>query len=128
MSALAWKEEYCIGHFQTDHEHKELVSLANKVIAFSNNGEHIDKIRGALKALNDYSKIHFRNEEAYMERIGYPEIEGHKKSHKELIERMHDVITQNHSLDELVHNLKRLMVVWVIEHIINEDKKIAPAA
>ena len=125
MSELAWKSEYSIGHFQTDHEHKELISLANKVIGFSNTGENIDKIRGALKALRDYTLIHFSNEENYMERIGYREIEHHKACHAELIERMNDTITQNNSLDDLVHGLKRLMVVWVIEHIIHEDQKIA---
>lgn len=128
MSDLVWKDEYSIGHFQTNHEHKELISLANKVIAFSNNGEQVDKIKSAIKALGDYSVIHFRNEEAYMERIGYPGLEEHKERHKELIERMEAVITQNTTLDDLVHQLKRLMVVWVIEHIINEDKKIAAAA
>lgn len=128
MSSLVWKDEYSIGDFQTDYEHKELISLANKVISFSNNGERVDKIKSAIKALGDYSVIHFRNEEAYMERIGYPGLEEHKKRHKELIKRMEAVITQNTALDDLVHQLKRLMVVWVIEHIINEDKKIAAAA
>lgn len=37
---------------------------------------------------------------------------------------MNAVITENHTLDDLVHQLKRLMVVWVIEHIIHEDKLI----
>jgi hemerythrin len=125
MSELAWKSEYNIGHFQTDHEHKELISLANRVIGFSNTGENIYKVREALKALRDYTLIHFSNEENYMERIGYREIEHHKACHAELIARMNDTITQNNSLDDLVHGLKRLMVVWVIEHIIHEDQKIA---
>jgi hemerythrin len=30
-------------------------------------------------------------------------------------------------VNDLVHGLKRLMVVWVIEHIINEDVKITRA-
>jgi hemerythrin len=124
MSELAWKSEYSIGHFQTDHEHKELISLANNVIGFSNTGESIDRIRGALKALRDYTLIHFRNEENYMERIGYREIEHHRACHAELIKRMNGIIAQNKCLDDFVHELKRLMVVWVIEHIIHEDQKI----
>lgn len=124
MSLLEWKDEYSIGHFQTDYEHKELISPANKVIGFSNKGEELIKIKSALKALNDYTKIHFRNEEAYMERIGYAEIEQHKNCHSDLIARMNNIVTHNHALDEVVHQLKRLMVVWVIEHIINEDKRI----
>ncbi len=127
MGELLWKEEYAIGHFQTDHEHKELVSLANKVIGFSKNGEETGVIKAALSALNDYTKIHFRNEELYMERIGFKGIAHHKQCHAELIERMNQTITDTLDTDDLVHQLKRLMVVWVIEHIINEDRKIAPA-
>jgi hemerythrin len=127
MSELIWKDEYSIGHFQTDYEHKELISLANKVIKFSNKGENISTIRSALKTLNDYCKIHFRNEEMYMERIGYPDLDHHKQCHVELMERMTLAVTSPDNLNDLVHQLKRLMVVWVVEHIINEDKKIAPA-
>lgn len=127
MSELVWKSEYSIGHFQTDNEHKELISLANRVIHFSDTGEDIHKIRGALKALLQYTVIHFRNEEKYMKRLGYPEIEHHKACHAELIARLNDVITGNSDVNGLVHGLKRLMVVWVIEHIINEDLKITAA-
>lgn len=127
MSELVWKREYHIGHFQTDNEHKHLISLANKVIHFSNKGENAHKIRSALKALHQYIKIHFRNEENYMKRIGYQGIESHKKFHAELIARFNDVITENTNMNDLVRGLKRLMLVWVIEHIINEDVKIAKA-
>lgn len=127
MSELVWKSEYSIGHFQTDNEHKELISLANRVIRFSDKGENIHKIRSALKALRQYTIIHFRNEENYMARLGYQGIERHKECHSELIARMNAVITQNTNVNDLVHGLKRLMVVWVIEHIINEDHKIAEA-
>lgn len=127
MSELVWKREYSIGHYQTDNEHKELISLANKVIRFSDAGEDIEKIRSALKALREYTIIHFHNEENYMEQLGYPAIEQHKVCHAELIARLNDVMAKNTNLKDLVHQLKRLMVVWVIEHIIHEDCKIAKA-
>jgi hemerythrin-like metal-binding protein len=127
MSELVWKNEYSIGHFQTDNEHKELISLANRVIRFSNSGEDIHKIRDALKALQQYTVIHFRNEEKYMEHLGYQGIVEHKKCHAELIDRLNEVIAENSDVNNLVHGLKRLMVVWVIEHITNEDLKITEA-
>lgn len=127
MSELVWKSEYSIGHFKTDNEHKKLISLANKVIRFSNTGEDIKKIRAALKALRQYTIIHFRNEENYMESLGYQAIEHHKECHAELIARFNKVVTENTNMKDLVHGLKRLMVVWVIEHIIHEDLKIAKA-
>ena len=127
MSELVWKSKYSIGHSKTDNEHKKLISLANKVIRFSTAGEDIEKVRGALKALREYTIIHFRNEENYMERLGYQAIEHHKECHAELIARLNEVVVENTNLKDLVHGLKRLMVVWVIEHIIHEDCKIAKA-
>jgi len=127
MSELVWKSEYSIGHFQTDNGHKKLISLANKVIRFSNAGEDISRIHTALKALREYPIIHFRNEENYMKQLGFQEIEHHKACHAELIGRLNEVITENTKVNDLVHGLKRLMVVWVIDHIIHEDLKIAKA-
>ncbi len=126
MSELVWKDEYSIGHYQTDYEHKELISIANKVIGFSDVGEDMAKIRQALKALSDYTQIHFRNEESYMERIGFKDIEHHRACHAELIKRMNEIVRHQTNRNDLVHQLKRLMVVWVIEHIIHEDRKIEP--
>ena len=127
MTELAWKNEYSIGHFQIDNEHMQLISLANKVIRFSNHREDSNKIRNALKALREYTIFHFRNEEKYMERLGYKAIEHHKQCHAKLVARLNEVITQNRSIDDLVYQLKRLMVVWVIEHIIHEDQKLSQA-
>jgi hemerythrin len=62
-----------------------------------------------------------------MERRGYPEIEHHKKCHEQLVARLNEVVAENSDVNDLVHGLKRLMVVWVIEHIINEDLKITAA-
>lgn len=55
--------------------------------------------------------LHFCNEEAYMERIGYKELEEHKQYHSDLIDRMNAVLTENTNLDGLVQQLKRLMVI-----------------
>jgi len=41
--------------------------------------------------------------------------------------KVNTVITENTNMKDLVRGLKRLMVVWVIEHIIHEDLKIAKA-
>ncbi len=125
MKELAWKEAYKIGHFQIDDEHKKLIALANKAIKLSNDKQSKENIHGILKALNDYVIIHFRNEENYMQRINYPGLEHQKQCHSEIIGRMNKVVTESANLEDLGNNLKRLMLVWMIEHIIHEDKKIA---
>ncbi len=124
MADLVWKSEYSIGNYQLDHEHQQLMALADKVMRFAGADESHAAVETALKALDNYTRIHFRNEEKYMRRIGYAGLEHHRRCHSELIARLTRVGDAISSRDDLVHQLKRLMVVWVIDHIATEDKKI----
>lgn len=127
MGEFAWNAKYSIGSAQIDAEHQELLALANEVAAFAGRGEKLERIKVAIVALYDYVKIHFQHEEEYMVQLGYPQYEEHKKLHEEIIAGMNDIMKHSGNLDALVYKFKRLMNSWVLEHIMNEDSRIAPA-
>ena len=41
-----------------------------------------------LDFLDDYTKQHFRDEEAYMAKINYPDLEQQKTAHKKFVEEL----------------------------------------
>lgn len=125
MSEFAWSAKYSIGIAQIDAEHQKLVELANDVTTFAGSGEKLPRIKGAIVALYDYVKIHFQHEEEYMLQRGYTGYEKHKKLHEEIIAEMNGIMLHSSNLDALVYKFKRLMKVWVLEHIILEDHKIS---
>lgn len=61
MGRLVWKEEYGVGDHRLDYEHKQLMSLADKVIQFAVVGEAAEKVKAALKMLNSYTRIQGRH-------------------------------------------------------------------
>ena len=124
MKKFEWKKEYSIGNDQVDKEHMKLISLANLVLNFSNAGEEATIIKKAVFTLYDYTKTHFANEENYMEEVRYEHLEEHKALHVNIIKEMNTIMKGTTRLDELVNKLKELMSVWVIDHIVTEDKKI----
>ncbi len=127
MSEFIWNAKYSIGNSMIDAEHQRLIELANDVAAFSSSGEKLVRIKGAIVALYDYVKTHFQHEEEYMLQLGYPQYEEHKKLHEGIIAEMNGIMKHSGNLDTLVYKFKRLMNAWVLEHILTEDSRIAPA-
>jgi len=127
MSEFVWSAKYSIGNAQIDAEHQRLIELANDVAAFAGNGEKLVRIKEAIVALYDYVKTHFQHEEEYMVQLGYPQYEEHKKLHEGIIAEMNGIMKHSGNLDVLVYKFKRLMNTWVLEHILTEDSRIAPA-
>ena len=126
MNEFVWSDKYSIGNAQIDAEHQRLIELANDVAAFAGSGEKVARIKGAIVALYDYVKTHFQHEEEYMLQLGCPQYEEHKKLHQGIIAEMNTIMKHSGNLDALVYKFKRLMHIWVLEHILAEDSRIAP--
>jgi len=127
MTEFTWKDEYSLGNAQIDAEHQRLLELANAVATLANSGEQMTRIKENIVALYDYVKTHFQHEEEYMLQLGYPQYEEHKKLHEGIIAEMNTIMKHSGNLDALVYKFKRLMHVWVLEHILTEDSRIAQA-
>ncbi len=127
MTEFTWKDEYSLGNAQIDAEHQRLLELANAVATLANSGEQMARIKENIVALYDYVKTHFQHEEEYMLQLGYPQYEEHKKLHGGIIAEMNTIMKHSGNLDMLVYKFKRLMHVWVLEHILTEDSRIAQA-
>jgi len=127
MAEFTWSAKYSIGNAQIDAEHQRLIELANDVATFASSEEKLARIKEAIVALYDYVKIHFQHEEEYMLQLGYPQYAEHQKLHEGIIAEMNGIMKHSGNLDALVYKFKRLMHTWVLEHILTEDSRIAPA-
>lgn len=127
MGEFVWSAKYSIGNAEIDAEHQRLIELANDVASLAANNEQLTRIKHDIVALYDYVKTHFQHEEKYMLELGYPQYEEHKKLHEGIIAEMNTIMKHSGNLDVLVYKFKRLMNAWVLEHILHEDSRIAPA-
>lgn len=124
---FGWKTIYLIGDDQVDEEHRYLFEIAQEAfetVEFSD--ERNGKIKNVLTKLYNYLKTHLSHEEEFMEQLNYPKLEEHKEIHKDMINTFNDFVKQLPSMDnELFEKeLMRLIDIILVQHIIQEDKKI----
>ncbi len=120
-----WNDSYSIHNERIDEQHKKLFDMAN--YAYSLNHKHISKqeITDILADFFNYMKVHFKDEEHYMESLGYPGLEEHKVIHKHIIQSLVKLVQETKNLNEMKENLSIVAKKWLLEHILHEDMKIA---
>lgn len=122
-SFINWDSAYSIGHGKIDSEHKTLFDIANKIRTCENDSSKIMEI---VKELISYTKLHFKNEELFMQVIAYKELEEHKIIHKNIIDDLNRRIVKIKSLplDEIIKLIDEFVYESILKHILLEDKKV----
>lgn len=120
-----WKDIYKIDNDLIDNEHKKLFTIAIEALN-TNVDDRKLHIRKTLIELNEYMKTHFNDEENYMKEIQYKEFKHHKKLHENIITQMNEFIKQlpGLSIEQFERKLIEYMDIWLINHIVTEDRKI----
>ncbi|WP_058485250.1 bacteriohemerythrin [Defluviitalea phaphyphila] len=128
---MMWKDKYKIGIERIDEQHKELFSRVSdfiKSIRSSKNWEgDMDKVKEIMEFMKEYVDIHFSDEEAYQEKINYPEIENHKQEHikfKEIINKYLKIFEEEGFTEEKVQEFGGKLMTWLIMHVCKTDQKI----
>jgi len=126
MHELAWKNEYLIGNPLIDKEHRHLFEIAAESLKPVMPEERKKKVRDTIIKLNDYMKVHFKDEESLMRTIEYPFLKEHVRIHKQIIETIQSMIGSlaTTSLKEFEKNLAFIIDSALVRHILEEDVKI----
>ncbi|MCK9336621.1 MAG: hemerythrin domain-containing protein [Arcobacteraceae bacterium] len=121
-----WKEIYSINQEQIDKEHKQLFEIAIEAVNYK--GPDVKQhAKAQVVELYNYMKVHFKNEEEYMQTIDYPFYELHLKLHDSIIEQMNYFVKEIPTLSSEIFERKLIeyIDIWLVNHIIHEDQKIA---
>lgn len=129
---FAFTDEYRTGIDLVDDEHQRLFDIireTNELIHAELLHDKYDEIMRILTELKDYTEFHFKDEEAYMEQIHYPELEAQKRAHTAFIERLVDIdLSELDDIDDhqqdYLKELVDFLLGWLSNHILKMDKKI----
>ncbi|HBD9145769.1 TPA: bacteriohemerythrin [Campylobacter jejuni] len=119
-----WDDSYSVHNAKIDEQHKKLFELAGKVEFMFDKPVYKDDVKALLAEFFNCMKDHFNDEEKYMKLIGYPDLEEHKRIHKEIIQSMIDLIKNIKSTNDLKEKLYTVSKKWLLEHILYEDMKV----
>jgi len=128
MNSFAWKDEYSINDATNDEQHKQLIGIVNRFQDAITDGNEEQVADDILAELIEYTKRHFHDEEALMQKINYSGYEEHCLLHQNLLEEIASVLYQKESDKEFdSFGLLLFLKQWLIEHIAVDDNKIKSA-
>ena len=126
MKKLEWNKSLSLGVKQLDEEHQQLVALANNLVSAFRAGVAEDDLEAVFTELREYTVFHFRDEERYMQEIGFPGRGAHAARHKILKEQVKHYQRDLYKKSEVLPSeVLEFLRSWLIDHIIYEDMKIS---
>ncbi len=112
---------------QIDEQHKLWFEKANELFEAGKEQRAKDYIKTLLDFLDEYTKQHFRDEEAYMKEIRYPELDAQTKAHASFVNDLTKLKNDYNNAGGnilVILNANKMVINWLTNHIRNMDKKI----
>ena len=125
---VAWTPQLETGDERVDAQHRRIFDLLNDLIMACADGSDAKRLRETLDFLVDYAIKHFVDEELLQMQYDFPEYKKHKRMHEGLTAQVVELVKRfeaSGSSAELSKDVNRVLVAWLISHILKEDKKIA---
>jgi hemerythrin len=129
--AIAWTPDLSVGIENIDEQHKIWFQKANELFEAGKQQKAKEYMNTMIDFLDEYTKKHFKDEEAYMNKIRYPEIDAQKRAHASFIK---DLAKLKKDFNEaggnilVILNANKMVINWLTNHIRNMDKKIGEYA
>lgn len=132
---MLWKDKYRLGVDVIDTQHLELFERVDAFLRTLRDAkswdEKVSRVNETLDFMNGYVVEHFRDEETYQQKIGYPGYEAHKKIHDDMVSYVIQVTTayKEKGYDEhLMQQFGGKLLAWLINHVAAEDQRISAFA
>lgn len=126
MQDFEWKPEYMLNEPVVDKEHKYLFSIANKASHVVDPSLRSKKIKDVVHELFEYTRIHFKHEEIFMQKYSFPKLNEHIKQHEKIINLLNDFVQRlpSMSVSAIERELAHFVDIGLVNHIIHHDMLI----
>jgi hemerythrin len=127
MEFFQWKDSFSVNNKEMDDQHKRFFSLLNELNEIAEKqGGHKEEFGKIYEELSDYADLHFQNEEHLCEIHAYPDLEQQNIQHQFFRDELQRLGEEFHKGKPIA--AKALLIFlrdWLINHILQEDKKYA---
>jgi hemerythrin len=87
MREFSWSDEYLLGYGAMDETHREFVTIVNDLLQCDDSA-----VEGYLQAFARHAEAHFKEEDGWMERSGFPPRECHVDEHAAVLKSVYQVL------------------------------------
>ena len=126
MERIVWNQDWELGEAHLDGQHAAMVAGINRLAMALEEGRAHGEIRRTLSLLLVYVETHFRNEEALMQHLGFPDFETHRRKHFHCTRQVEWLLNLCREGDsDLLAELVRFLTYWLTEHLDSADRDLA---
>lgn len=111
---IEWRKGFSVNIKQVDDEHQHLFALVKAL--------NLESVEKTVEELLDYVVVHFSNEQALMEKSGYPAFDQHLKLHEDFAVHVAEFLGNGDPwTEDRVQELRRFLNKWLVGHIMTHD-------
>lgn len=124
MPVTNWNDAWSVGIESIDDQHRRLLRMISEFHDAMARGGGRDMAGPFLRALLEYTRVHFATEERYMDEIGFPGREVHRLEHVRLAAALD---ARRAAVEEgaatLGIELATYLADWLVGHIAHVDRR-----
>lgn len=125
MAYFEWDNDMVIDNGPLDQDHRRLVDLVNELHTATTAGQGKTVVSRIMSELLFYTTDHLRREEQEMARVGFPNLEEHKRHHAEFMAGIQALVDkQAKGSITVASQLSTLLRDWLSVHIRRSDHEL----
>lgn len=124
MSMITWNDTLSVNVAEIDRQHQKLIAIINELNDAMKVGKGREILGEIVTNLVNYTDTHFKTEEAYFEKFGYPNTADHKKEHTAFVQKVAD-FKEGFEQKRLSVSVEVMTFLsdWLRNHIMGTDKQ-----
>ncbi|HIJ42593.1 MAG TPA: hemerythrin family protein [Rhodospirillaceae bacterium] len=106
-----------------DNDHRRLIGIVNQIVKALDDGR-VEECAVLVPDFVNFAKKHFLREEAFLKKVGYPQLQKHYHHHRELNAKMDTMVrlAQTARDSEVAReSLGKELVFFLMDDVINAD-------
>lgn len=123
MALINWNSRLSVNVAEIDLQHQKLISMINELHDEMSQGKSKDVLGKTVEGLIGYTAEHFKTEEKYSAKFGYPEADSHEKEHLAFVQKVSDVKARFDQGEITISvEIMNFLSDWIRKHIKGTDK------
>lgn len=125
MPLMVWNDRLSVGVELFDNDHKKLVQMLNDLYDLLAGERGPDTLGEVLDGLVEYIQVHFKHEEDYFYRTGYPQADTHCHEHANMVLWVGEIRKRYYEGQVFGLSLSALSFLrdWLFDHIMGSDRQ-----
>jgi hemerythrin len=120
---IKWSEECRVDVLVVDNYHRRLFDLANAVLDLDREEGPAAQVADALGGMLDYALYHFGEEDALLDRCGFPDVASNRASHAALAARLAALRDDVRAGALRGKGLEQTLTAWLRSHVCDGDRQ-----